>query len=570
MHALHCVFWIALLAACAAQPVRAAADEADLEVVNRIKQEAFQRSRVMDYVHLLADENGARMTGSPGYRRAADHAIAALKAAGIGYAQLEPWGQFGRGWDWSRVGVHMLEPSRTTLIAYPADFSPATGGAVTGEVTFAPLWDQDGDAPRNGDLEQVASRIEVWKRKYEGTLAGRIVMLDHPRRFTLEDEPPARRFSAEDLGRLGERWYNGPVDPGPVPELEWPIVRLPADPEERARMWEVMPLEYAADRWQLERRLSDRIAAFLAGEGVVAVLVGSWASGAGIVQHSDYGSHLEDSPVPPPTVVLAPEHYQRIHRLIEREVPVRLEVEVDASFYPGAEGTNVIAELAGASRSGELVMIGAHLDSWHGATGATDNAAGCAVVMEAMRILAALDRPLKRTVRAALWDGEEQGLIGSRAYVARHFADPVTMALERDHARLSAYFNFDSGGGRVRGVYLQQNDMARPIVDAWLAPFAEQGVAGATIINSFGSDHLAFNAVGLPGFTFVQDPLDYEDVTHHSNADDASHLVAGDLMQAAAVVATVAYHAAMRDERMPRVALPAALPARGELPESLR
>ena len=260
----------------------------------------------------------------------------------------------------------------------------------------------------------------------------------------------------------------------------------------------------------------------------------------------------------------------RIHRLLERDVVVELEVDVEASFYSDAEGTKVIAEIPGAERGGEVVMLGAHFDSWHGATGATDNAAGSAVVMEAMRILRVLNLPMQRSVRAALWDGEEQCLCGSRAYVANHFADPVDMHLKPAHEKLSAYFNLDGGGGKIRGVYLQQNDMARPVFEAWLKPFADLGVSTVTIINTTGTDHLSFNAVGLPGFNFVQDPLDYELNTHHSNVDDVGHIIPGDLMQAAAVVATAVYHAATRPGMMPRKPLPAALPPKNELPEILR
>jgi Zn-dependent M28 family amino/carboxypeptidase len=266
-----------------------------------------------------------------------------------------------------------------------------------------------------------------------------------------------------------------------------------------------------------------------------------------------------------------PEQYNRMVRLLERNVPVSVELNVAAEFYgPGLEGTNVIAEIPGSGKRNELVMLGAHLDSWHGATGATDNAAGSAVVMEVMRILSTLGLDMQRTVRAALWDGEEQCLCGSRGYVARHFAEPVSMTLKPGHADLSVYFNLDNGSGKIRGVYLQENDMARPIFEAWLAPFADLGVATTTIINTDGTDHLSFVAVGLPGFNFVQDPLDYEVNTHHSNVDDAGHIVPGDLMQAAAVMATAVYHAATRAEMMPRIPLPAPLPPKQPLPEILR
>jgi hypothetical protein len=546
------------------------AEEVDLDVVHRIKQEAFYHSRVMDYMSLIADQNGPRMSGSPGYQRAAEKAVEAFRAAGITDAGLEVWGTFGRGWDWKRVAVQMKKPQETTLSAYPADFSPATGQPVTGEVVFAPVWEQESDVPENRDLEKLAVQIEAWKNKYRGQLQGKIVMLDHPKKFALPEKPETFRFSAEDLADFGHSGYNGPVDPGPVPALEWPLVAYPVDKDEASRIWEVMPLEYAADRWQLDLKINGRVAAFLKEEGVAAVLVTGWARGAGVIMRSDYGSYIDGDPIPPPSVALMPEQYNRIHRMLERDIGVELEVDVEASFYPEAEGINVIAEIPGSARGGELVMLGAHFDSWHGATGATDNAAGSAVVMEAMRILKALDLPMRRSVRAALWDGEEQCLCGSRAYVANHFADPLDMKLKPEHEKLSAYFNLDNGGGRIRGVYLQQNDMARPIFDAWLKPFADLGVSTVTIINTTGTDHLSFNAVGLPGFNFVQDPLDYDLNTHHSNVDDVGHIIPGDLMQAAAVMATSVYFAATREEMMPRKPLPAALPPKNELPDILK
>jgi carboxypeptidase Q len=546
------------------------AEEVDLEVIHRIKQEAFHHSQVMDYVHLIADKNGPRMSGSAGYRRAANVAMAAYKDAGIESVDLETWGTFGRGWDWTRVAVQMKQPQETTLSAFPADFSGATNGPVSGSVVFAPVWVLKSDAPENGDLEKLAKQIEVWKNTYRGKLSGKVVMMDHPVKFKLPEDSRKFRLNDEDLSKMGHSGYDGKIDPGPVPNLQWPLTAYPIDKEESSRIWDVMPLEFAADRWKLEVKVNNRIAEFLLEEGVVAVLKTGWAKGAGVIMHSDYGSIYDGDPVPPPSVVLMPEHYNRIHRLLEREVPVELEVDVDATFYPAADGLNVIAEIPGTARAGEVVMLGAHFDSWHGATGATDNASSSAVVMEVMRILKALNLPMRRTVRAGLWDGEEQCLCGSRGYVANHFADPVSMKLKPDHEKLSVYFNLDNGGGKIRGVYLQQNDMARPIFDAWLKPFADLGVSTVTIINTTGTDHLSFNAVGLPGFNFVQDPLDYKLNTHHSNVDDVGHLIPGDLMQAAAVMAASVYHAATRDEMMPRKQLPAALPPKNELPEILK
>jgi len=543
----------------------AMAEEVDLDVVYRIKDQAFNHSQVMDYMHILADENGPRVTGSPGYYQAANSAVAAYKDAGIDRAQLEKWGTFGRGWSWSRIAVQMKSPQNTTLTAFPADWAAATEQPVSGDVVFAPLWDK-GDEPTVSDLEKTARQIEAYKERYRGKLRGKIVMVDQPVLFRLPTEPYVYRFDDEALSDLAKA-----AEPGLKPPLEWPLIKAPVDPDVRRRVWDDMPLEIAADRWLLETKLNMRLAAFWRDEGVAALLKTTWATPGGVIMESDFGSFIDGDPIAPPTATLMPEHYNRIHRLLERDVPVVVEVDIDAEFYgPGMDGTNVIAEIPGSGRRGEVVMLGAHLDSWHGATGATDNAAGSAVVMEVMRILKALDLDMGRTVRAALWDGEEQGLFGSRRYVENHFADPVSMKIKPEHAKLSAYFNLDNGGGKIRGVYLQKNDMARPILEAWLAPFADMGVGGATIINTHGTDHLSFNAVGLPGFNFIQDPLDYELNTHHSNLDDVGHIVPGDLMQAAAVMATSVYHAAIRDEMMPRKPLPAPLPPKKELPEILQ
>jgi Zn-dependent M28 family amino/carboxypeptidase len=250
-------------------------------------------------------------------------------------------------------------------------------------------------------------------------------------------------------------------------------------------------------------------------------------------------------------------------RLVQKNVKVTVEVELAARYLDDApDGVNVVAEIPGVKKKDEVVMLGAHLDSWHAGTGATDNAAGCAVVLEAFRILKALNLPMDRTVRLALWSGEEQALYGSRGYVKEHFGDPVTMAVKPEHARLAGYFNVDNGTGKIRGVYLQGNDMVRPIFEAWLAPFRDLGATTISIRNTGGTDHESFDAVGLPGFQFIQDPLDYGSRTHHSSLDVYDHVQSGDLMQASAVLASFVYNAAMRPEKLPRKPLPKPLPAK--------
>jgi Zn-dependent M28 family amino/carboxypeptidase len=248
-------------------------------------------------------------------------------------------------------------------------------------------------------------------------------------------------------------------------------------------------------------------------------------------------------------------------RLIDHKVPVKAQLEVQATFDDAnTDGYDVIAEIPGGKKKDELVMMGAHLDSWHSGTGATDNGAGSAVVLEAFRILEALKLPMDRTVRLALWSGEEQGLLGSRGYVKEHFADPMTMKLKPEHSKVAGYFNLDYGSGKVRGVYLQGNDMARPIFEAWLGPFKNEGASTVSIRSVGGTDHLSFDAVGLPGFQFIQDPLDYGTRTHHSSMDVYDHAQPADLMQAAAIMATFVYQTANRADPLPRKPLPKAPP----------
>ena len=543
-----------------------AADSAvDLQVIHKIKDQALLHSKVMDYMHIIADENGPRLSGSPGYTRAAQLAVKAFKDDGITRASLEPWGVFGRGWSWSRIAVQMKQPHETTLTGFPADWSGATEGPVSGEVVFAPLWEED-ERPQVRDLEKTARQIEVYKAKYAGKLAGKVLMRSHPAPFKLPAEPEKYRFDDEAMAELAKA-----NTPGISPEIEWPLLKSPLDKDERDRLYDKVPLEILADQWLLDLELGNRLAKFYADEGVAAILTNGWSRTAGVIMDSDYGSFRDGDPIPPATAVLTHEHYNRLHRLLEREVNVVVEVDVDAEFHgPAIEGLNVIAEIPGKGRSDEVVMLGAHLDSWHSATGATDNASGVAVVMEAMRILKASKLPMKRTVRAALWDAEEQGLFGSRGYVAKHYGDPISMKLKSEHKKLSVYFNLDNGGGKIRGVYLQQNDAARPLLSSWLAPFADMGVTTSTITNTGSTDHRSFDAVGLPGFNFVQDPLDYSVNTHHSNVDHVDHIVPGDLMQAAAVMAATVYHAAMSDEMMPRKPLPSPLPKKNPLPEILQ
>jgi len=296
---------------------------------------------------------------------------------------------------------------------------------------------------------------------------------------------------------------------------------------------------------------------FLAKEGAAGVLLEDQRAHEGMRFAEAAGGFKSADTTAPPTFVVTAEQYDRLARAVEKKLPVAVRLNLTANVSANdRDGMNIVGEIPGGARKDEIVMIGAHFDSWHSGTGATDNGAGSAVMMEVMRILSACHLPLDRTVRIALWGGEEEGLFGSRAYVKEHFADPKTMKVTAEHAKLSGYFNLDNGSGKIRGVYLQGNEAMRPIFESWLAPFRDLGVTTIAVRETGGTDHLSFNAVGLPGFQFIQDPLDYGTITHHSDMDTYDHAMPADLMQASAVIATVVYETANRKEMLPRRELP--------------
>jgi carboxypeptidase Q len=503
-------------------PLLCAQEKVDLYTVNRIKAEEFQNSKVMENAFYLTDVYGPRLTGSPGLKAAAEWAVRRLAEWGIANPGLERWGPFGRGWTCVRFSAHQKEPQYSPLEGFARPWSPGTKGAVTGEPVLAVI-------KTDADIE-----------KFKGKLKGKIVLLEDPKALASETEPALRRFTDAELAAEALA-----PDPSARSPFANPIPLVPGQPPRQ-------PFDRAA-----REKFRNKVNQFLTDEGVLVTLAPSYRAQSGIVFGAAAGSRDPKDPLPPPSVALVAEHYDRIARLIERKIPVTLEFDIQNRFLDDTQDSfTVTGELPGTSKKDELVMLGAHLDSWTGGTGATDNAAGSAVVLEAMRVLKALDLKMARTVRMALWTGEEQGLLGSKAYVKEHFADRETMALKPEHAKLSGYFNLDNGSGKIRGAYLQGNDMMRPIFQAWLDPFRDYGAATVTIRNTGGTDHLSFDAVGLPGFQFIQDPLDYSTETHHSNMDVYDHLQAGDLMEAAAIMASVVYDAATREEMLPRKPLP--------------
>lgn len=527
----------ALLCCLLLVPIARAQEPVDAEANAAIRRHGLEESQVMALVRQLTDGHGPRLTGSPQLAAASQWAVEQFTAWGLADAHLEPWGPFGRGWTLNRFSMHAHGAADFPVHAYPKAWSGSTDGPVTGEVV---LFDAEDEA--------------AWAQ-YAGQLQGKIVMIEPARTLEEPFEAPARRRTADELLDLANAT-------GDRPERSY-------TPEQIRRY-----------------RLQQQRFAFLYGQQPLAILDRGYrgAYGTIFVQGASVPGDPEagwgeqpsaydlDAGRVIPQITVATEHYNRLHRLLEAGQPVTMTLDLGATYHPDDPMQyNVVAEIPGTDPQlgDEVVMAGAHLDSWHGGTGATDNAAGVAVMMEAARILQAVfeetGRRPRRTIRIALWTGEEQGLFGSRAYVHDHFAElagwsgPPTR-LRPEHDRLSAYYNLDNGTGKIRGIYLQQNEAVAPIFRAWLAPFHDLGAATLTLSNTGSTDHVPFDGAGLPGFQFIQDHIAYGTRTHHSTMDVYDHVVADDLKQAATIVASFLYHTAQRDGRLPRKPLQMAAP----------
>ncbi len=506
-----------------------AQDKPDLSAINRIKAESLANSKVMDTMFYLTDVYGPRLTNSPNHYAAGEWAVKRLEEYGLVNVHMEKWGPFGRAWSNKYYEGHMIEPRFASLVGIPLAWSAGTGGSITGEPVLAPI------------------RTEADLDKFKGKLKGKIAMLSTVFDLPFPTAPDGRRYTEAELAEQAMA-----PEPGATPRYGGapaPGGRAPGTP---------MPTR------EERMRLQEKIAQFLKDEGVVLVLSESTQGDGGIIFAQSRGNYDLKKPVGVPAVGLMPEQYNRIARLLQHNIPVKLEFNIENDIDEShPDCFNVVGEIPGTGKhKDELVMLGGHFDSWHGGTGATDNGAGSAVMMEAVRVLKAANLPLDRTVRIALWGGEEEGLLGSRAYVKEHFADPETMKLTAEHAKLSGYFNLDNGTGKIRGVYLQGNDMMRPLFESWFEPFKDMGAGTISIRNTGGTDHLSFDAVGLPGFQFIQDPMDYDTRTHHSNMDVYDRIQAGDLMQASTIIADFVYNTANRPEMLPRKPLPKPRPER--------
>jgi len=513
--------------------VLAQTEKIDLSVIQQIRKEGLENSQVMDIAFQLTDVNGNRLTNSPGYMRAANFAANKLNAWGLQNVAIDPWGEFGKGWELEKSYLAIKSPYYKPLLAYPKTWTSGTKGA------------------KNAELLLISAKDTLALENYRGQLKGKILLLDQTVVYKPSFKADAIRYTDAELQAMAA------AQPTPV--------RAAPNPNDTAAARRMR--EQAQARGGGAQRMITLLKEMARAEGAIAIVSNGgarshdgtiFAQGGGAYKASDPENFLD--------MVLGVEDYNTLLRLAKAGIPVSMEAEVKTKFYnKDVQGYNVIGEIAGTDPvlKNEIVMIGAHLDSWQTGTGATDNASGSAVMMEVMRILKTLNISTRRTIRIGLWSGEEQGLLGSRGYVKKTFADPATMQLLPEHEKLSGYFNIDNGTGKIRGIYLQGNEACRPIFTQWLAPFADLGASTVTISNTGGTDHQSFDAVGLPGFQFIQDPIEYDTRTHHSNMDVYDHLLPEDLKQIATIVAGFVYQTAQRDEKLPRKTLPKPRPAGG-------
>lgn len=517
-----------LVCTCVASGI-AQTEKIDTAMVSRIKKEGFDNSQVMSILSMLTDVNGPRLTNSPGYKKAADYAKTTMQSWGLQNVAYDNWGEeFGTGWQVKKFTLQATAPVYSPIIAYPKAWSPGVKGTVQAEVVYL-------DVKTEEDVQ-----------KYKGKLKGKIVLFSLPVTVKPGFEGDAKRFTDSEL-------------------LEMANSGVQESSRGGGRFRGVTaPQRLAFAKWDLCMK-----------EGAVAVLEASTTSmlSGGVLTVSQATVPYQPdvpfeqrvsvrSPKAPkilPQIVVTAEHYNRMIRQIQKGISVKLDLTLETEFTPAENGFNVIAEIPGTDLKDEVVMIGAHLDSWHGATGATDNAAGSAVMMEVMRILKAVGANPRRTIRIGLWGGEEQGLLGSRSYVKRTFGERLDKSYPYDSIKLtpagekfSVYLNMDNGTGKYRGVYLQGNQNAQSVFRAWLKPFEKMGTATLTLQNTGGTDHQSFDAINLPGFQFIQDEIDYNTRTHHTSMDVYDKVIEADMKHNAVVTAAFAWLAANREGVFPR------------------
>lgn len=484
--------------------VMSQSENVDLSMIYKIKQEGLKNSSIEDLAFGLTDFAGPRLTASSGNSRGNEWAKKKMEELGFQNVRIEEACDFpSGGWDNLKTYAAMTAPYYVSFACNPVAWTGSTKGAIKGDVVLL-------DVKAEGDLD-----------KYKGTLAGKIVLLASTSTYEVSFEPLASRLTDAQLKDLSMAQSSS-------------TGRRP--PYDRAAM-------------MAQRELKTKISEFLSNEGAIVILNGSGTFNVPRSNGTKYSSGL---PEPVCELNLPIEDAGRMERLLRHNVPVAMELEISNRFFDSPKVFNVIGEIPGTDKllKNEVVLIGAHIDSWHGGTGAADNASGCIVMLEALRILKSLEISPRRTIRIALWGGEEQGLYGSHAYVKKYLADPDTKEHKADYDKFAAYFNMDNGSGKYRGIYMQENEMVRPIFEEWLEPFADMGASTVTIRNTSGTDHLSFNAVGLPAFQFIQDEIEYGR-GYHTTMDTFERLVMADLKQNAVITASFVYNAAMRNAKLP-------------------
>jgi carboxypeptidase Q len=482
-------------------------EKVDLEMIYKIKQEGMNNSKVEDLAFEMTDLTGPRLTGSTGFERGSQRVKMKMEEFGFQNVRIEAARDFNRGgWDNLKTYAAMTTPYYCNFACNPVAWTGSTNGLIKSEVVIV-------DVKSEADLD-----------KYKGTLKNKIVLLPSTTIYEINYEPLASRYTDEQLKAM-------------TAESGSPMGRRPRTPIDMAAI-------------MAQRLLRAKVTELLKNEGVAVILN---SAGTYNIPRSTGAGYNAGDPEPIAELNLPMEDHGRMERLIRKDVPVEMEIEIQNKFFPSPQVYNIIGEIPGTDKilKNEVVLIGAHFDSWHGGTGAADNASGCIVMMEALRILKALNIAPKRTIRVALWGGEEQGLNGSRGYVEKYLVDPKTNENKSDFDKFAAYFNMDNGSGRYRGIYLQQNEMVRPIFEEWLKPFKSLGCSTIAIRNTGGTDHQSFDRYGLPAFQFIQDEIEYGR-GYHTMMDTYERLVIPDLRINAIITASFAYNAAMRDQKLPR------------------
>lgn len=519
--------------------------------VSRLIDEGMNRSEAMNIMKYLTDVIGPRLTNSPGQRRANQWTKEQLEKWGLKNSTVDPWGEFGRGWELKNFKASVRTNTEFIPVrAFPKAWSPSTNGAITGDVVYV-------NASNEEELQ-----------KYKGKLKGAMILISPERRVSPGFNPVATRRGEKELAEMEAALAQPAGGQNPMQQ---------GTPEQRAAFMAAQQFQAAKMRFYYDEGAAVLIEPSQGVDsGTIRVMGASLPPGVGGPANPDLRVYSKGAPSPLPQLVAEVEQYNRLYRLSRQNISMKMTVELDAQFFDDdLTGYNTIAEIPGTDLADEVVMIGAHLDSWHAGTGATDNGAGVTVVMEAMRILQASGIKPRRTIRVALWTGEEQGLLGSRYYVAKNLAsdskgEPVGrtgpnagqgVVKKAGYDKFSAYYNLDNGTGQIRGVYMQGNEAARSIFKGWLQPFGDWNATSTTIRSTGGTDHLAFDAVGLPGFQFIQDEVEYQGRTWHTTQDVADRTIEDDLKKSSVIMATFALQSAMMDQRVPRKNAPAGLVA---------